>query len=97
MVSSFLMVSFIRQAAACRKRIFTTAQVPNFTELSEARISPLRPLQVGDYGVIVVETTIRKEVKVSVMVGRGKFPMFSDYLDTQQKIPFAQSLHFTPK
>ena len=54
--------------------------MPNFTDLSEARISTLRPLQVDDYGIIVIETTIRKEVKVNVMVGRGKFPVFSDYL-----------------
>ena len=91
------MVFFIHQAAARRKRIFVTVQVPNLTDLSEAQISALRPLRVDDYGVIVIETTIHKEVKVSVMVGRGKFPMFSDYPDTQHKIPFAQSLHSTPK
>ena len=59
----------IHQAATRRKRIFTTARVPNLTDLSEARISALQPLQVGDYGIIVIETTVRKEVKVSIMVG----------------------------
>ena len=54
-----------------------TAGVPNFTELSEARISVLRPLQVDDYGVIVIPTS---GDMVSIMIGRGEFPIFSEYL-----------------
>ena len=60
-------------------------QVPNPTDISEARISALRPVRVDDYGVVAIETPIHKEVKVSVMVGRGKFPIFPDYLDTLQR------------
>lgn len=74
------MLSFIHdQEVARRKKIFATAQVPNLTDLGEARISALRPLRVDDYGVILIETTIpgHKEVKVSVMVGRGRFPIVS--------------------
>ena len=75
------------QAAAHRKQIFTTKGVPNFTELSDARISALRPLQVDDYGIIVIPT--------GVMVGRGKFK--SLILFEFNTTTFLQSLHFTPE
>ena len=50
--------SFIGQAAARRKRTFTSAGVPNLSEVNEARISALRPLQVDDYGTIVNPTGV---------------------------------------
>jgi hypothetical protein len=74
------------QAATHRKRIFTSAGVPNFTELSDARITALRPLQVDDYGIIVIPT--------GVMVGRGKYLIIFFKFNT---LTFSQSLHFTPR
>ena len=43
-----------------------TASIPNFTELSEARVSALRRLQIGDYGIIVIPAA---SDAVSVMIG----------------------------
>ncbi|KAF8167513.1 hypothetical protein B0H34DRAFT_854442 [Crassisporium funariophilum] len=54
--------SVAKKAAERRKHIFTKAGVPNFAELKDARVTMLRPLQVGDYGVIVNPS--------GVMVGR---------------------------
>jgi hypothetical protein len=59
--------------------------VPNLTELSEARINALQPLQVGDYGIIVISIGV---------VGRGKFLI----IPILCKAPtFFQSQHFTPR
>jgi len=66
------------QAATHRKRIFTSAGVPNFTELSDARITALRPLQVDDYGIIVIPT--------GVMVGRGKYLIIFKKFNTYSNI-----------
>lgn len=61
-----------------------------FSILAE-RSSTFLPLRVDDYGVILIETIIRKEVKVSVMVGRGKFTVFPYYLETQNKKSHSRS------
>ena len=63
------------QAAARRKRIFITARVPNLSELSEARVTVLRPLQVDNYGIIVTPA--------GVMVGRGKFLVSSEPVNAE--------------
>ena len=47
-----------------------TSSVPNFTEISEARVSALRPLQIGDYGIIVIPAA---GDAVSAMIGQGLF------------------------
>ncbi|KAF8150905.1 hypothetical protein B0H34DRAFT_156021 [Crassisporium funariophilum] len=43
-----------KKAAERRKHIFTKAGVPNLAEIKEARVTALRPLQVGDYGIVVL-------------------------------------------
>ncbi|KAK6984121.1 hypothetical protein R3P38DRAFT_2472408, partial [Favolaschia claudopus] len=40
------------QAAAKRKTIFTKAGVPSLPEVIAARVTPLRPISIGDFGVI---------------------------------------------
>ena len=47
-----------------------TSSVPNFTEISEARVSALRPLQIGGYGIIVIPAA---GDAVSAMIGQGLF------------------------
>ena len=46
-----------------------------FAELKEAQVTVLWPLQVGDYGVIVIPS--------GVMVGQGEFPPLPKQLGTQ--------------
>lgn len=78
-VSTFVVIyhswMILDQAAAHWKCVFTTAGVPNLTELSEARLSSLRPIQVEDYGILVIPS--------GMMVGWGKFPSFSGRFDIQ--------------
>ncbi|KAJ7907834.1 hypothetical protein B0H13DRAFT_1618080, partial [Mycena leptocephala] len=42
-----------KKAATKRKEIFTKAGVPNLSEVIGARVSILRPLRIGDYGVVL--------------------------------------------
>ena len=84
------MVTFLDQAAERRKRIFTKAGVPNLTEVKGARVTALRPLQVGDYGIIVIPN--------GVMVVRGEFQPLSDcftsiHLDSDLIIPTVIALY----
>ncbi|KAJ7929447.1 hypothetical protein B0H13DRAFT_1859658 [Mycena leptocephala] len=39
--------------ATKRKEVFTASRVPNLGEVIGARVSPLRPLHIGNYGVIL--------------------------------------------
>lgn len=49
--------------ATRRRNAFTSAGVPNLREAIDGRITALRPLQVDDYGIILVDQ--------GVMIGRG--------------------------
>ncbi|CAK5270401.1 unnamed protein product [Mycena citricolor] len=45
-------MSIAHAAAAKRKKVFTNAKVPSLPEVIDARLSMIRPLRFGDYGVI---------------------------------------------
>ena len=47
------------QAATHRNDIFKKADVPCLSEVKNARVSPLRPLRIGDYGIVVTEHGLR--------------------------------------
>lgn len=54
---------YFPQAATKRKDIFTKAGVPNLPDIIGARVSLLRPIRIGDYGLIL---TAR-----GLMIGHG--------------------------
>lgn len=56
------------QAATKRREVFTKSRVPNLPEIIGARVSLLRPIRIGDYGVIL---TAR-----GLMIGHGTFAPF---------------------
>jgi hypothetical protein len=47
------------QAATRRSDIFKKADVPCLSEVKNARVSLLRPLRIGDYGIVITEHGLR--------------------------------------
>ena len=52
------------QAAARRRQLFSKANIPCIDDIAEARITMLRPLRVGDYGLVIADN-------VTLMLAHG--------------------------
>ena len=48
-------IHVLGQAALHRRQRFTKANIPCIDDIAEARITQLRPLRAGDYGLVVVD------------------------------------------
>lgn len=66
------------QVATRRRNIFTKAGVPMLRDAVEACITILRPLQIGDYGVIFTEQ--------GLMIGHGEFSWFKISVEGSPKL-----------
>ena len=66
---SFFPLQALLQAAGRRKTLFTKAKVPRLTELVDARVTMIHPLQIGDYGFVLTAN--------GVMCAQGKIHVHS--------------------
>jgi hypothetical protein len=58
------------QAAVRRRQLFSKANIPCIDDVAEARITQLRPLRAGDYGLVLADNE-------TLMLAHGTFPPFS--------------------
>lgn len=74
---------FSLQAATRRKNTFTKAGVPNLAEAVDARVTIFRPLQIGSYGVIVMDS--------GLMIGHGELAVVFCNSTTTQALTMPHS------
>ncbi|KAF8797488.1 hypothetical protein BYT27DRAFT_7237241 [Phlegmacium glaucopus] len=71
-----------RKAATRRKQIFTKVAVPHLADITEARVTQLRPLQEGDLGFILMEkgVTVGRVIAIYAKTGgkNGKHAAVSE-------------------
>jgi len=52
-------LSLVKQAAARRKKVFTQAKAPLLNEVIDGRVTILRPLKLGDFGIVFTHKGLR--------------------------------------
>ena len=54
----YVLIVWMFQAAKRRRHVFTKSVVPRINDVAEARVSAVRPLQIGDFGFVYTQNAI---------------------------------------